>query len=210
MESVLDALPRQQLDRGTVSLLAERTNLARVVAQYLAEAFVHERPTENLLHNIPEIAATETKLKEIVEKLGKFAGTPIRRFVSPRQLPLFELQEDIKRSDPVPVPENLTKVRIGSSTYGPLIFFALVILTKEGRRFASGTEITRVINRYLDDYDKKWPNNVSRALRSETLKSQKWLMSKPGQRRRQKWFGLADNWGQYWMDVFGEPAPDIG
>jgi hypothetical protein len=208
MEKVLGTLFQRQLDRSTVGLLTE-TDLARVVAQYLASSFAYEQPAENSLRNVPEIAATETQLKSIVERLSEFATVPTRQYISARQPPLFDLPDYSSGAEPFPTPENILDVRIGNSTYGPLIFWALVALRKKGKHYASGTEITLEMNKYLDDYNRKWPNNVSRALRSETLRSQKWLKPRSGRREGQKYFGLAEDWGRYWVEVFGEPAPDV-
>jgi hypothetical protein len=78
-----------------------------------------------------------------------------------------------------------------------------------GKFFSTGTEIADTINAYLvNDYDQKAPNNISRTLRSDLIKSQEWLTTKKIS-ARQVAFGVKDTWPKYWMQIFGEPPPEM-
>jgi len=60
----------------------------------------------------------------------------------------------------------------------------------EGIEYSSGVELTKLINDYLvSDTNQKFPNNVSRALRSNKLQSQKWLDCRTDIHVKNKMFG---------------------
>lgn len=85
----------------------------------------------------------------------------------------------------------------------PLIFCALRLKLIEGIDLCNGVEITKVINEYLvGDGNKKFPNNVSRALRTEKLKSQSWLQLRTDLHPKSKMFGLNENWSEEWEIIF--------
>ncbi|MEM9568016.1 MAG: hypothetical protein AAF974_06875, partial [Cyanobacteria bacterium P01_E01_bin.34] len=68
----------------------------------------------------------------------------------------------------------------------------------------------RVINTYLvGDHQKKYPNNISRALRQPTLVSQPWLDIAYKYKGNRTFFGLSDKWPTYWAKYFQLEAPDI-
>ncbi|HLF90417.1 MAG TPA: hypothetical protein VI451_15825, partial [Anaerolineales bacterium] len=177
----------------------------------IVDTFQDEQPAKNLLNLIPEVATTENIISKIIEKLRFFANIPLptqyTSSISARQIPMFVEQKinDFQQDIVILKPKNLLGVKIKRSEYGPLIFWALVYLSKKGELPARGVEITKVINDYLvDDFHEVWPNNVSRALRNKTLQSQKWLKTKKINPRL-KLYGLAKGWEKYWLEVFGEP-----
>lgn len=138
------------------------------------------------------------KLADIVIQLPTIG----RRLSQP---PLFPSAFDNNPRIDLSIPANITNMSIGKSEQAPLIFWALIALKKAGYEWASGTEITDIINDYLvDDHNKKAPNNISRALRSEFLLSQTWLVKKFSTPRK-KMFGVVSDWEQYWLEIFGEP-----
>jgi hypothetical protein len=212
---VLDILDEQQLERAAIELLTE-TELSQVVAHYLVSAFSEEQPLGSLARNIPEVAAAERKLVRSVERLSAIAGVSIptkQRYTDPVQPSLFQLQENgsgFRLTDLVAIPRRIQEIRIDGSAYAPLIFWALVALRSAGVRWASGVEITRIINEYLvDDHNRKEPTNVSRALRGKALKSQDWLAVLEGTKPRRKRFGLSENWEKSWIEIFGKPVPQF-
>ncbi len=91
----------------------------------------------------------------------------------------------------------------------PLIYWALVYLSLKGNSGANGVEITNVINEFLvEEHNQKASNNVSRALRSELLHSEGWLVA---QKRspRNTLFRVVDNWRDYWQRMFGDLPPAL-
>ena len=91
--------------------------------------------------------------------------------------------------------------------YIPLIFCALRLRLIEGVEHSSGVEITKLINDYLvSDTNQKFPNNVSRALRTNKLLSQKWLDCRTDIHVKNKMFGLTDSWKNYWSEIFDKKS----
>ena len=85
----------------------------------------------------------------------------------------------------------------------PLIFCALRLRLIEGVEYSSGAELTKLINDYLvSDTNQKFPNNVSRSLRSNKLQSQEWLDCRTDMHVKNKMFGLTDCWEIYWSEIF--------
>jgi len=215
LKSLLETLDNYQFERVAVDLIID-TELGKLVASYLYQAFFEEQPSRNL-KNLPEISATERMLNQIITQLKEYAhvSTPpqLTQWGTEIQPSLFkETYEPSQISvvDTIPIPQDITKIRIGRSEQAPLIFWALVALKARGKSLSSGVEITDVINTYLvDDYNKKFPNNISRALRSPILQSQAWLMTNTTSHPRHKRFGLAEDWQKYWKEIFKEPAPNI-
>lgn len=108
------------------------------------------------------------------------------------------------------IPKNILSMDISRSQQAPLIFWSLVALRASGYQYNSGVEITKVINTYLvGDHQKKFPNNISRALRQPALVSQPWLDIAHKYQGNRNFFGLTDNWPIYWREYFQEDAPKI-
>ncbi|MGD1862348.1 MAG: hypothetical protein ACFB0E_20570 [Leptolyngbyaceae cyanobacterium] len=108
----------------------------------------------------------------------------------------------------LPIPEDIDTLKIDNSEYIPLIFWTLVYLKEKGECENNGVKITNIMNEFLlGERDKKWPNNVSRALRSKKLMSQDWLkiIEKP----TSNLFGIKDNWKSYWRKYFGDEPPKL-
>ncbi|ELI8805497.1 hypothetical protein RSL93_004229 [Klebsiella michiganensis] len=96
------------------------------------------------------------------------------------------------------------------SEYIPLIFVALVIRAYLGHEASIGTEITEAINDHLVSEDnKKFTNNVSRALRSSALTKQKWLLIRTDLHHKFRKFSLSNDWQSQWEEIFNESPPEI-
>jgi hypothetical protein len=61
----------------------------------------------------------------------------------------------------------------------------------------------------VGDHQKKFPNNISRALRQASLISQPWLDVAHKYRGKRNFFGLTENWRTYWEKYFQEDAPEF-
>lgn len=214
LENVSELLDDRQLERAAVDLVTE-TQLGRIVAQYLVESFANEKPAPNLKRTIPEIASAEEQLSHIIDRLGEFGKVSIVsnevQEESVPQLPLFDFdtyQKTHRLYDKLPIPENITKVRIGRSTLGPLIFWALVVSSKRGHSHISAREATELINNYLvDDHNQKHESSILRALSSKTLQAQEWLRTEVDPKSGRKFFGLKGDWRTHWESIFDETAP---
>jgi len=214
LTEVYDSIGSDFLERAAIDLIPE-VNLGKIVATYLVTMYEKEQPPENLLNHVPEIGATENQLHEIIKTLKSFSDfrMPLpKRDDQVTQMALFVSEPSLPRSNlanNMSVPENIAEIRIDRSEQAPLIFWALVALKNCNKDFATGAEITEVINEYLvDDHHKKAPNNISRSLRSDTLQSQPWLITQHVSPRK-KHFGLNEGWEIYWLEVFGEPPPKL-
>lgn len=107
------------------------------------------------------------------------------------------------------VPNNLNELKVESTEYIPLIFAGIVVSALLGVTVSTGSDITRVLNRHLlPEKDKKFPNNVSRALRDKKLLRQKWLGYEfIDEKRRKRCFYLRKNWESHWSVIFGIAPP---
>ena len=225
LSSVIETLDDYQLERDALDLITD-TYLGKVVALYLSQSFDIEQPPIGFIKNLPEVSTAERQLQQIIEKLKIYGGSEEipESGVSPIQQSLFsenlggqsslfdqrDTQAIANLLARIPIPENITEVRIDRSEQGALIFWALVFLLVSGRPLSSGVEITDVINKFLvDDHHQKFPNNISRALRSPVLQSQQWLITSAKSHSRYKQFGLVKDWQKYWERFFNEPAPQI-
>jgi len=138
-------------------------------------------------------------------------------------LPLFEQTEDIElptqfyeKGDDVldfdddifaKLPKYLEAQKIKGTIFIPLIFVGLVLRYKQGQELSSGTELTHTINNYLisQPKNKKVPNNISRALRSEPTCSEKWFIRR--ERNDGPLFELSSDWRGYWEEYFSLEPP---
>lgn len=95
--------------------------------------------------------------------------------------------------------------------YISLIFVSLVIRSYLGFEASIGTQITETINDYIvNDDNKKHPNNASRALRSNSLIKQKWLLIRTDLHPKFTKFSLSSTWQSEWIEIFGEEPPEVG
>ncbi|QDO86178.1 hypothetical protein FM037_26595 [Shewanella psychropiezotolerans] len=106
-------------------------------------------------------------------------------------------------------PRYLEAQKIKGTVFIPIIFAGLIIRKKQRQKWSSGSEITHSINTYIVSHkdNAKIPNNISRALRSELLLSEGWLV------RNSTWdspvFSLSDNWEEHWVYYFKCPPPQL-
>ena len=184
------------------------------MARYLLSEHKNEPAPENLRSHVPEVSIVEFHLERIIEKLQEMSGVETDLYFQsrkPGQIGLFSVTpvETAINLSHIPTPSKITDMRIGKSEQAPLILWALVALKAAGQDWSDGVTITKVINeRLVDDYHKKAPNNISRALRSDSIQRLSWLKTKSVSQRK-KLFGLAENWSEAWREVFEEPAPQI-
>jgi ABC-type dipeptide/oligopeptide/nickel transport system ATPase component len=105
----------------------------------------------------------------------------------------------------ISIPDNLSTIKINQSDHASLIFWALVVLRLSGIHASSGVQITDIVNEYLvDDHNRKFSNNISRALRSPALVSQPWLVILNRYRGKRNFFGVSNDWPTFWESYFGE------
>ncbi|PAR65967.1 ORC-CDC6 family AAA ATPase [Vibrio cholerae] len=154
---------------------------------------------------------------------GKGSVLELSNYYSIGRLPLFSMTQDINLPtqfyenesytidyDDVifsKLPKHLEAQKIKGTLYIPLIFAGLVLRYRQGQELSNGTEITQTINNYLitQSQNKKVPNNISRALRSEPISSEKWLIKR--EYRDGPLFELSPDWRMYWGDYFGIEPP---
>jgi hypothetical protein len=224
-KGTLDLLAEVGFDRSGIGEIYEK-NLGSTVAQYLMEALEIESPigTPNLYS--PEVAKTEEKVKLSVDKFKQiYPEVSIekyhRRHSSSQasistQLPLFQdtgvsptQAEKSKQEINIVVPSKISNGSLKRYGHEPKIFWALVSLTAQGEMEATGSEVTRIINRHLcDDLHKVESTNISRSLRGSKLQSRDWLRTNHVSERK-KLYSLTENWKQTWRDFFDETPPDF-
>jgi len=228
VQDVIAILSEESLNKDGVDLLVE-TKSDSIVARYLVETFEEEQPIGDVVTYFQEISITEEKLKDMISQLLRIAGVSVPDQISEKpneaipnknqnkypqtiQLSLFEdLQEleTLQATSSVKVPNELTTTHIDPKGLAPKIFWSLVELKARGKKQVTGSEIAKMINRYLvDDLTKVEPTNVSKALRGKALQSQSWLKTDQIAPRK-KLYGLSDCWSTYWVEVFKEDPPHI-
>jgi hypothetical protein len=210
LKEILDTLDESKLERDAIDLLTNGNMLVQTVSQYLLDIFKEEQAPQNLLSYIPELGTTERRLEEIINVLKTYAGkiNNSESLSDGRPSPLFDMeifeaQQSLIKE--LPIPPNLNEVKIGNSSLGVLVLWAMVALKKVGRNTVTGAEITEVINKFLvDDYHQKQAASVLRSLRQPTLQSQDWLITRPGPK-----YSLSDEWERYWIKLFNETVPEV-
>lgn len=147
--------------------------------------------------------SSTSPLLNLIDRLRKFAGISQPTPAAPAAL----TTAPVSSPHEIPIPNNIADVKIGQSSLGAPIFWALVLLRKRGQNFATGARITEIINQnLLEALHHKEQTNVSRALRHKTLQEQAWLVTLPGPHPT---YGLTENWKEHWVRLFKEPAPDF-
>lgn len=162
-------------------------------------------------------------IPKIDNSYGKRSILDLDNYYKSGILPLFEHTQDIElpaqfyeNADDVldfddgifnKIPKYLEAQKIKGTLYIPLIFVGLVLRYKQGQELSNGTEITHTINNYLISQakNKKVPNNISRALRSEPTCNEKWFIKR--ERNDGPFFELAPDWRKYWVDYFNVEPP---
>lgn len=105
-------------------------------------------------------------------------------------------------------PNNLDGLKIDGTEYIPLLYTALICRVAINHVYSAGIELTGMLNNYIVGSDNiKYTNNVSRALRSEKLKSQKWLKIIKSRSSKHNLFSLNLGWEDYWELYFESPLP---
>lgn len=193
------------------------SKLSHLTIQYLKDELGIERVLSESFLNEAELQLTERKISEVFFHEKTLIQDKQEQKLETGQGPqlMMDFDEDTSTEQPKPKIDHSDFVRsIGfdfdngkydGTEFIPLIFCALRLKNKEGIDFCNGAEITNVINDFLvGDGNKKYPNNVSRALRTEKLKSQEWLEIRSDLHPKNKYFGLSQNWKSYWDKIFEE------
>ncbi|EMW9315954.1 hypothetical protein AAE121_004669 [Salmonella enterica] len=191
------------------------SNIPKVSSQYLLTEFEREKLTLLKLKNHTEINMTERRVAEIISKSSLIFDDCIKASdCKPSQQFTFEfdgqLDEPVTLDINCIIPDSFKDVDFSKREYEHLIFIAIVILTYTGIEASTGVEITRVINEHLvDDDNKKFSNNISRALRSKKFSNLSWLLIRGDLHHKFKKFSLNSGWQDCWCEYFYETAPDI-
>lgn len=238
-DSITSLLDERQMEKDAIDLLIETDLAGLVAMHLKRMLEVEQISNKTLLKSpeIESVEREISELKNSFEdyKLSSGLGDIFQEELSKKkddnlqkneaQLSLFKKEDYTNNNnssrvdsclvpreiaDKVKIPENILDMSISRSSQAPLIFWSLVALRFAGYRYNSGIEITEVINTYLvGDHQKKFPNNISRALRQPTLVSQPWLSISYKHQGNRNFFGLSNNWSIYWQEHFEEDAPDI-
>lgn len=198
-----------------------KSDLAKISSNYIIKEYEKEKLSLNQLKNQTEVYITEDKLSNIIKLLNNLADNVksyrkskkdcVEQFCLELDLDCLEKEHNKKIiSVSKIIPPNFELLTQNSSEYLVLIFIALVIQTSKNIECSSGIELTKIINKYLVASDnQKYPNNVSRALRSEKLKNQGWLLIRSDMHHKFKKFALSDCWKDHWIEIFQITPPDI-
>jgi hypothetical protein len=199
------------------------SGLANMTENYLSKEFKKERVVSDAFLNHSELQLTERKLEETFSILEpQPANLPSMEdvYIGSSQLSLSLEPQNKERTNQLsqPIQEIDHREFVKSLDYVfdecifegtefiPLIFCAIRLKCMEKVDYCSGSELTKVINEYLvSDENKKLPNNVSRALRSEKLISQDWLDIRTDMHPKNKMFGLTEGWHTHWCEIFDTP-----
>ena len=204
------------------------SSLPKKTGEYLSKELIKEQTlTEGLLFHT-ELQLTERKVQELFMSMNEFNNTnsQITKYSEPtsKSDTAISGQQCLKFEDEESENFELVATReyeidhrdfvqsLGyefddcsylGTEYIPLIFCALRLRLIEGIEYSSGAELTKLINDYLvSDTNQKFPNNVSRALRSAKLQSQNWLDCRADMHVKNKMFGLTDCWEKHWAEIF--------
>ncbi|MFT4804514.1 MAG: ABC-type lipoprotein export system ATPase subunit [Psychroserpens sp.] len=192
-----------------------KSKLSDMVSEYLTGRFNFEKLLNKSCESISEVSITEDHLKVLIGNISSNLKTTFVKKASYGQLYLSledeseftELQESSSIDLDELIPEKMDERKYQGTEYIPLIICALVIRKVFGHEYSFGTEITECINRYIVSVDNaKFPNNVSRALRSNKLLSQKWLTVNNDQHVKFKAFSLSNRWEDEWKQIFKEDS----
>ncbi|MGK4470884.1 P-loop NTPase fold protein [Yersinia enterocolitica] len=201
------------------------SDIPKVMSQYLIAEYHKEKLSLNILKNQTEVNLTEKRISKFISSItnlnNNFENESIKTNVKSNQYTLPFITENtnvnnsiIMREKEIPsefIPLTLDQaIKNSESEYIPLIFVALLIRAFMGFEASIGIDITNIINDHLVDEDnKKFTNNVSRALRSKRLASQEWLLIRADLHKKFKKFSLNNNWENYWIEIFNELPPDV-
>lgn len=193
------------------------SNLCSLTEAYLQQELVTERVLSESFLKDPELQLTERKIAEVFVSKGATSLTKSPNPVSKSKPQGAQLKMDFDNEVQIFTEENnfdhtdfvnalnfnFDTCKYQGTEFIPLIFCALRLKLIEGIDFCNGAEITKTINEYLvEDGNGKFPNNVSRALRSPKLKGQSWIQIKASLHSKNKMFGLNEKWQAEWDNIF--------
>lgn len=202
-----------------IDLISE-SRLSTILGKYLFGKYESEKTVSKSLESLAEISLTEDKLKLLVRHLF-LQDKPIKRtaynskqitldLLDPNEENNLSVSENDDAEDDFEivqelVPQNIDGLKFNRTEFIPLVLCALVIRKFQGKEYSLGTEITEIINKYIvSDDNRKETTNVSRALRTNSLKNQKWLVIRTDLHPKYGKFGLDDCWKNHWQQIFGE------
>ncbi len=215
-------------ENGLPAIALFTESAAGVIVRYLLSVLPREAAYDAARNALPDVASVETRLRSIVES-GAWAtvadaGTPseppraleslaqlvLPLMVSPQLVGSAESGPSDAHSADVPIPAGIATARIGSSTLGPLILWALVYLRAHGKHLVQGARVAEVINQHLaEEGGAKAGTNVSRALRKKTLREQHWFNVQHDTHGKKPRYGLKSSWKTAWLELFHEPPPAV-
>lgn len=154
-----------------------------IISRYLSSEYLREKLTLSLLRTQTDVLLTEKSINRLIASFSRNIGNN-DEFTTNREKDdhgnlSFDFDDGIEKNSisgedkdipPSFKPLSLENAMSSGSEYIPLIFVALVIRSYLGFEASIGTQITETINDYIvNDDNKKYTNNVSRALRSKSL-----------------------------------------
>ncbi len=203
--------------------LVEESQMPVLISKYLSAEYEREKLSLSLLKTQTDVLLTEKRITRLVASFNHNVGNN-DNIISYREKNdygnlSFNFDDDSEKNSslseerdipPSLKPLNLEKAMSYGSEYIPLIFVALVIRSYLGFETSIGTEITETINDHIVNEDnKKYPNNVSRALRSNSLIRQEWLLIRTDLHPKFRKFSLSNTWRSQWIEIFDEEPPEI-
>ncbi|ECD0767880.1 hypothetical protein EU461_16765 [Salmonella enterica subsp. enterica serovar Papuana] len=203
--------------------LVEESQMPVIISKYLSSEYLREKMTLSLLRTQTDVLLTEKSINRLVASFSRNIGnndefTANREKCDHGNLS-FDFGDGIEKNsisgEEIDIPPSFKplspeNVMSCGSEYIPLIFVALVIRSYLGFETSIGIEITETINDHIvNDDNKKYTNNVSRALRSNSLIKQKWLLIRTDLHPKFRKFSLSSTWQSEWIEIFGEEPPEI-
>lgn len=195
------------------------SELKRLSTEYLMQEYQKEKVPPNFLISNTEVHIAENQLNLVMNQFSHLAGITFKPGQNQKcaekggqmELGLSHYLSDEEASYAKLaltdfVPDNIESMSHNGSEFIPLIFCALVIQKRNGIEHCFGVDLTNVINDELvSDSNRKFPNNVSRSLRSKVLQEQQWLLTRHDLHKKRPKFSLRENWQVCWEEVFGFP-----
>lgn len=205
--------------------LVEHSKMPSLISSYLSSEYEKEKLSLSILKTQTDVFLTEKRISKLIASFNYTNEINEDNSCNKEKTNQINLSfnfddinepinTDITYGDKeVPStikPLSLNEAMSRGSEYVPLIFVALVIRAYLGHEASIGTEITEAINDHLVSEDnKKFTNNVSRALRSSALTKQKWLLIRTDLHHKFRKFSLSNDWQSQWEEIFNESPPEI-
>lgn len=203
--------------------LVEESQMPVLISKYLSSEYEREKLSLPILKTQTDVLLTEKRISRLIASFNQNIGQN-EEFITPREKNehtnyAFDFDDnsrkDISSGEEKEIPASMLPFPLKNgisfkSEYIPLIFIALVIRSYHGFETSIGAEITEIINDYIvSDDNKKYPNNVSRALRSNTLIKQPWLLVRTDLHHKFRKFSLSHSWQSEWIELFNQEPPEI-